>query len=65
MRWKTLRETKFDYGAKTSMQVWGGVATGSPIYGWGADDRWYTWPVPKAEVELNPALKRTPNWSYN
>jgi hypothetical protein len=63
MRWRTLKETKFEYGPKTSMQVWGGIATGSPIYGW--VDYWYTWPVPKAEVELNPELVRTPGWSYN
>jgi hypothetical protein len=63
MRWHTLKDTKFEYGPKTSMQVWGGIATGSPVYGW--VDYWYTWPVPKAEVELNPELVRTPGWSYN
>lgn len=63
MRWRTLKETKFEYGVKTSMQVWGGVATGNPVMGW--NDFWYTWPVPKAEIELNPNLVPTPNWNYN
>lgn len=62
MRWKTLKETKFNYGPSTSMQVWGGVATGAPAYGW--IDAWYTWPVPKSEAEMNTLLKRTPGWTY-
>lgn len=62
MRWKTLRETKFQYGPKTSMQVWGGIATGAPAYSW--TEAWYTWPVPRAEVEINPNLQKTPGWTY-
>lgn len=62
MRWKTLKETKFTYGPSTSMQVWGGVATGAPSYNW--TEAWYTWPVPKEEVERNTSLKRTPGWIY-
>lgn len=62
MRWKTLKETKFEYGPGTSMQVWGGIATGNPAYSW--TDGWYTWPVPRSEVEKNPNLKKTPGWSY-
>lgn len=63
MRWKTLKATKFNYGPSTSMQVWGGVATGAPSYGW-ISDAWYTWPVPKADAEKNPNLKKTPGWTY-
>lgn len=62
MRWKTLKETKFEYGPKTSMQVWGGIATGSPVYSW--TDYWYTWPVPRKELEINTNLQKTPGWSY-
>lgn len=62
MRWKTLHETKFNYGPKTSMQVWGGIATGQPVYTW--SDYWYTWAVPRAEVEINTNLKKTPGWRY-
>lgn len=62
MRWKTLKETKFEYGPKSSMQVWGGIATGNPSYQW--TEAWYTWPVPRFESEKNPNLKRTPGWIY-
>lgn len=60
IRWKTLKETKFD---KLYPQlVWGGNAGGT-AYQW-PGDHWYTWPVPRAEVELNPNLQRTPGWTY-
>lgn len=62
MRWKTLQKTKFEYGPKTAMQVWGGPSTGATSYSW--TEKWYTWPVPRTEVERNPNLKRTPGWSY-
>lgn len=60
MRWKTLKETKFDQ--KNTQTVWGG-ATGATSYEW-LGDYWYTWPVPKAETELNKNLARTPGWTY-
>ena len=62
MRWKTIRETKFEYGPSAAMQVWGGVSTGATSYSW--SDKWYTWPVPRAEAERNPNLKKTAGWSY-
>lgn len=62
MRWRTLEATKFNYGAKTAMQVYGGPSTNATSYQW--SDRFYTWPVPRTEAERNPNLKRTPGWSY-
>lgn len=62
MRWKTLKETKFDQ--KVAQHAWGGTeSTGGTTYEW-IGDYWYTWPVPKAEIELNPNLKPTPGWVY-
>ena len=62
MRWKTLRETKFN--EKVAQHAWGGEeSTGGTTYEW-IGDQWYTWPVPKAEIELNPNLKPTPGWVY-
>ena len=60
MRWRTLKETKFD--REYPQGVWGG-RTGGTLYQW-IGDHFYTWPVPRAEVELNPNLKRTPGWLY-
>lgn len=59
MRWRTLKETKFDNN--NSQMVWGGNAGGS--YQW-IGDQWYTWPVPKAEIEMNENLIKTPGWEY-
>ncbi|QPH39088.1 RagB/SusD family nutrient uptake outer membrane protein [Pedobacter endophyticus] len=65
MRWKTLKETKFS--EKFAQPVWGGTggteSTGGTTYEW-IGDFWYTWPVPKAEIELNKNLKPTPGWVY-
>ncbi|TXH22574.1 MAG: RagB/SusD family nutrient uptake outer membrane protein [Chitinophagaceae bacterium] len=62
MRWKTLKETKFDQ--KVAQHAWGGTeSTGGTTYEW-VGDYWYTWPVPKAEIELNKNLKPTPGWVY-
>jgi hypothetical protein len=60
MRWKTLKETKFSQAHPQT--VWGGVCGGT-TYEW-IGDYWYTWPVPKAEAELNLNLTRTPGWTY-
>jgi hypothetical protein len=60
IRWRTLKETKFD---KLYPQlVWGGNAGGTS-YQW-PGDYWYTWPVPRAEAEMNPNLQHTPGWTY-
>ncbi|SHF04229.1 Starch-binding associating with outer membrane [Dysgonomonas macrotermitis] len=61
MRWKTIKETKFEYASRTALQVTGASAVG-PTYVW--RDSWYTWPVPKEEAEKNSNLKRTPGWTY-
>ncbi|WP_262919198.1 RagB/SusD family nutrient uptake outer membrane protein [Niabella hibiscisoli] len=62
MRWKTLKETKFN--EKVAQHAWGGTeSTGGTTYEW-VGDYWYTWPVPKAETELNRNLKPTPGWVY-
>ncbi|MDR1887126.1 MAG: RagB/SusD family nutrient uptake outer membrane protein [Prevotellaceae bacterium] len=61
MRWRTLHTTKF--GQRYPQVVWGAISSGGTQYQW-IGDHWYTWPVPKAEVELNPNLQRTPGWTY-
>jgi hypothetical protein len=62
MRWKTLKETKFN--EKFSQHAWGGTeSTGGTTYEW-IGDHWYHWPVPKGETELNTNLTRTPGWTY-
>lgn len=60
IRWKTLKETKFD--THFPQLVWGGNAGGTE-YQW-IGDHWYTWPVPRAETEFNKNLKKTPGWVY-
>ena len=62
MRWRTLKETKFD--EKVAQPAWGGSeSTGGTVYDW-IGEQLYTWPVPKSEIELNPNLTRTPGWEY-
>ena len=62
MRWRTLKETKFSQVC--AQHAWGGSeSTGGTTYNW-IGDQWYTWPVPKSEIELNPAMTPTPGWEY-
>jgi len=62
MRWRTLKETKFS--EKVAQHAWGGnESTGGTTYDW-IGDQWYTWPVPKSEIELNKNLTPTPGWEY-
>lgn len=61
MRWRTLKETKFD--RKQVEQVYGGRVTTGGSYDW-IGDHWYTWPVPKTEIEMNPNMTKTPGWTY-
>ena len=61
MRWRTLKETKFD--RKTVEQVYGGTVGTGGTYSW-IGDQWYTWPVPKDETERNPNITPTPGWIY-
>lgn len=60
IRWRTLKETKFD--RKYPQLVWGGNAGGT-IYQW-IGDHWYTWPVPTGEIDRNKNLTKTPGWVY-
>ena len=60
MRWRTLKQTKFD--TEFPQMVWG-ASSGGTVYQW-IGDQWYTWPVPKGETEMNTNLKRTPGWVY-
>ena len=60
MRWRTIKETKFD---KLYPQLIWGAQTGGTVYQW-IGDHWYTWPVPRTEIERNPNLTKTPGWSY-
>jgi hypothetical protein len=61
MRWRTLKETKFSQGY--AQLVWGAQSSGGTLYQW-PGDYWYTWPVPKNEIELNVDMKPTPGWTY-
>lgn len=62
MRWRTLKETKFSQIC--AQNAWGGTEnTGGTTYKW-IGDQWYTWPVPKSEIELNPDMTPTPGWEY-
>ena len=61
IRWKTLKATKFDQ--RSTFTVWGGPNTTNVIFQW-KGDYYYTWPVPREEIELNPNLKPTPGWGY-
>lgn len=57
-----VNEGVFD--EKVAQHAWGGSeSTGGTVYDW-IGEQWYTWPVPKSEIELNPNLTRTPGWEY-
>ena len=60
IRWRTLKETKFD--TKFPQAVWG-ESTGGTVYQW-IGNYYYTWPVPRSEIQMNPNLIRTPGWVY-
>lgn len=60
MRWRTLKETKFGQGYASTVH---GTMSGRVNYEW-KGDYWYTWPVPKTEIDMNPNLTKTPGWDY-
>lgn len=63
MRWRTLKESKFQGGANgKALTIWGST-TGAGSYGW-AGDFMYVWPVPRDETEKNENITRTPGWAY-
>lgn len=62
MRWRTLKETKFDITENTTQRAWG-AASGSVKISW-PGEFYYVWAVPKAEADKNTNLTRTPGWIY-
>ena len=62
LRWKTLKESKYDGGSNTAGRKswWGSVEA---EYRW-RGDHFMTWPAPTAETQMNPNIKQTPGWSY-
>lgn len=62
MRWRTLKETKYDQTDAGTQRVWG-AASSSVKISW-PGDFYYVWAVPKSEVDKNPNLNRTPGWIY-
>ncbi|MDR2810626.1 MAG: RagB/SusD family nutrient uptake outer membrane protein [Tannerellaceae bacterium] len=62
MRWRALKETKFDKSEDGTQRAWG-VASASVKISW-PGDFYYVWAVPKAEVDKNPNLTKTPGWIY-
>lgn len=62
MRWRTLKEAKFDQTEAGTQRVWGAAAASVRI-SW-PGDFYYVWAVPKAETDKNTNLKRTPGWIY-
>ena len=57
LRWKTWKDSKFG-GANGYRSVWGqNIAN----YTWGGD-HFYTWPIPQAEIQINPKLIQNPGW---
>lgn len=62
MRWRTLKETKFDKSEDGTQRVWGAASAAVKI-SW-PGDFYYVWAVPKAEIDKNPNLTKTPGWIY-
>jgi hypothetical protein len=64
LRWGTLKQTKFAAGLMHK-QAWGADGQGS-AYRW--PDRYsgdkFIWPIPQDEIQKNPNLTPTPNWTY-
>lgn len=58
MRWKTWGTSiKFTNGGHK--QIWGEYQY---KYTWDPDNRMYTWPIPRAEREMNKNLTQNPGW---
>ncbi|MFT3902759.1 MAG: RagB/SusD family nutrient uptake outer membrane protein [Niabella sp.] len=62
MRWRTLKDTKFDKSEDGTQRAWG-AASATVKISW-PGDFYYVWGVPKAEVDKNTNLTRTPGWIY-
>lgn len=67
LRWGTLRQTKFsrymnyDPAAHTCN---GMQSNGNGTIKWSSTNDFSIFPVPAAEIEKNPELKKTPGWIY-
>ena len=44
-------------------KVWMKTFTGVNIRQRGFPDNFYLWPIPQAEIDLNPALEQNPGWN--
>lgn len=62
MRWRTLKETKFDQSEDGTQRAWGAASATIKI-SW-PGDFYYVWGVPKGEADKNTNLTRTPGWIY-
>ena len=58
LRWRTWKQKKFDSPLNGMREIWG-LATYNYI--WVGDQNWI-WPVPAAEMEMNPNLTQNPGW---
>ena len=68
LRWGTLRATKYtdgymNYiaGSKTCNGI---QSSGNGGVRWSESNDYSIFPVPRAEIEKNPNLKKTPGWLY-
>ncbi|MBM3414258.1 MAG: RagB/SusD family nutrient uptake outer membrane protein [Bacteroidetes bacterium] len=57
LRWGTWKTMKFNF-SNGLRSVWGANIAN---YTWGGD-HFYTWPIPQAEIQLNPNLTQNPGW---
>ncbi|MFV0378077.1 MAG: RagB/SusD family nutrient uptake outer membrane protein [Mangrovibacterium sp.] len=62
MRWRTLKESKFDKTDAGTQRVWGAASAAVKI-SW-PGDFYYVWGVPKDETDKNQNLTNTPGWIY-
>lgn len=66
-RWGTLRQTKFSTyaGYSAAAHTCNGMqSNGNGAIKWSTTNDYSIFPVPSAEIEKNPLLKRTPGWIY-
>lgn len=67
LRWGTLRETKYSdfMGYEPGSHTCNGIqSSGNGGVKWSGSNDYSIFPVPSAEIEKNPNLKKTPGWLY-
>jgi hypothetical protein len=67
LRWGTLRQTKYSayMGYEPAAHTCNGMqSNGNGTVKWSTTNDYSIFPVPSAEVEKNPNLKKTPGWIY-